>query len=292
MTIESASYISQLQPSYPADGDIISEGDNHLRLLKTVLQGQFPNFTAAAVNATPAELNNLAGVAANIASILQAADYAAVRTLLDVPTNAQAILQSLLTTEGDTVVRGASVAERLAIGSEGQVKQVLSGSVVWGERSLELSTVDMSVGGTTIALTTSVPAWARRITLPISRVSVTGSTDWGIRIGPSAGVVSTGYDSECMRLAGDGSNLTASLTNGFRLARVGAGGNYFNGVATLEKVGGSHQWILSAQMMRSGGNFCIANGEVTLAGPLTDISAFVNGSDEFDAGEIGIKVEG
>ena len=47
MTVESASYISGLVPAYPPGSDSISEGDDHLRLLKTVLQGTFPNANAA-----------------------------------------------------------------------------------------------------------------------------------------------------------------------------------------------------------------------------------------------------
>lgn len=47
MTVESASFISGLVPSYPPGSDSISEGDDHLRLLKSVLQGTFPNANVA-----------------------------------------------------------------------------------------------------------------------------------------------------------------------------------------------------------------------------------------------------
>ena len=47
MTVESASFISGLVPAYPPGSDSISEGDDHLRLLKSVLQGTFPNANAA-----------------------------------------------------------------------------------------------------------------------------------------------------------------------------------------------------------------------------------------------------
>jgi len=59
MTVETASYISQLSPTYPTASDNISEGDDHLRLLKTVLQTQFPNLGAAAVSPTAAQFNKL-----------------------------------------------------------------------------------------------------------------------------------------------------------------------------------------------------------------------------------------
>jgi len=47
MTVENASFISGLTPAYPPGSDSISEGDDHLRLIKTVLQGTFPNANEA-----------------------------------------------------------------------------------------------------------------------------------------------------------------------------------------------------------------------------------------------------
>lgn len=59
MAVESATYISQLNPALPADGDEIPEGDNHLRLTKQVLQNQFPSLGAAPVTATAAQINDV-----------------------------------------------------------------------------------------------------------------------------------------------------------------------------------------------------------------------------------------
>ena len=57
MTVESASYISQLVATNPTATDPKSQGDNHLRLLKSVLQSQFPNLGTTAVTPTAAEIN-------------------------------------------------------------------------------------------------------------------------------------------------------------------------------------------------------------------------------------------
>ena len=59
MTVETASYISQLNTAYPAAGDNISEGDDHLRLIKSVLKTQFPNLSTTAVTQTSAQMNKL-----------------------------------------------------------------------------------------------------------------------------------------------------------------------------------------------------------------------------------------
>jgi hypothetical protein len=58
MTVEAATFISQLDATKP-DGalDDIAEGDNHLKLVKSVLQAQFTSLGAAAVTATAAQLN-------------------------------------------------------------------------------------------------------------------------------------------------------------------------------------------------------------------------------------------
>ena len=70
MGLEVATYISELVDSNPVGGvDDYATADDHLRLIKLVLQSQFPNFNAAAVNATPAELNILDGVTAVAADL-------------------------------------------------------------------------------------------------------------------------------------------------------------------------------------------------------------------------------
>lgn len=66
MTVESASYISQLDTTLPTAADLISEGDDHLRLTKTVLKTQFPNFGTTAIAASAAEVNYSVGVTSAI----------------------------------------------------------------------------------------------------------------------------------------------------------------------------------------------------------------------------------
>jgi hypothetical protein len=57
MSVESASYISQLVSANPASSDPVSDGATHLRLLKSVLQTQFPNLGTLAVTPTAYQLN-------------------------------------------------------------------------------------------------------------------------------------------------------------------------------------------------------------------------------------------
>jgi hypothetical protein len=59
MTVESATYVSQLNAAYPAAGDNISEGDDHIRLVKSVLQAQFPSLATTAISQSSAQMNKL-----------------------------------------------------------------------------------------------------------------------------------------------------------------------------------------------------------------------------------------
>lgn len=62
MPLEAATFISGLNASNPVGvSDPKSQGDDHLRLIKSTLLNTFPNITGA-VNATQAELNRLVGV--------------------------------------------------------------------------------------------------------------------------------------------------------------------------------------------------------------------------------------
>ena len=61
MGLETATYISQLVDTNPTTSDPVSQGYDHLRLIKSVLQDQFTTLGAAAVTTTAAELNLLDG---------------------------------------------------------------------------------------------------------------------------------------------------------------------------------------------------------------------------------------
>jgi hypothetical protein len=72
MTVEtSPQYPSDLNASYPAAGDVRSEGDDHIRNVKTVLKTTFPNVSGA-VTPTHTELNYVDGVTSAIQTQLNA----------------------------------------------------------------------------------------------------------------------------------------------------------------------------------------------------------------------------
>ena len=58
MTVETVTYISDLDQNNPAGGDSIAEGDDHIRNIKKSLSSTFPNVTGE-VTATHDEINDL-----------------------------------------------------------------------------------------------------------------------------------------------------------------------------------------------------------------------------------------
>lgn len=62
MAVESATTINQLDATKPGINDLKSEGDDHIRLVKSTIKATFPNVTGA-VTATHTELNTVAAKA-------------------------------------------------------------------------------------------------------------------------------------------------------------------------------------------------------------------------------------
>lgn len=65
MTVEAATYISQLDPTSPDGNQPKAEGDDHFRLIKGALKNSFPAFIGAPVTASEAELSRVAGLTGN-----------------------------------------------------------------------------------------------------------------------------------------------------------------------------------------------------------------------------------
>ena len=114
MTVETASYISQLDPTLPTAADPKSEGDNQLRLVKTVLKTQFPNFGTAAMNASVAELNYMVGVTSLVQTQLNTLTSAKAAKAGDTYTGAHDFTGGTIAvptaTVGDATTKAASTA--------------------------------------------------------------------------------------------------------------------------------------------------------------------------------------
>lgn len=76
MTIESVSFIDDLDSNYPAADDNVYEGDDHIRNIKIALLASLPNISAA-VTVTHTELNALANIVGNVETRLAAVEVVA-----------------------------------------------------------------------------------------------------------------------------------------------------------------------------------------------------------------------
>ena len=76
MPLEAGTTIEQLDSLWPLGGDPLLQGDDHIRLIKSILKAQFPGALGQgfniAITATEAELNYLSGVTSSIQDQLDA----------------------------------------------------------------------------------------------------------------------------------------------------------------------------------------------------------------------------
>ena len=104
MGLESASYISQLVATNPLATDPISQGDDHIRMIKSVLQTQFSGLSGTtAVTSSGAELNILDGVTATSTEL----NYLDITTL-GTSENSKAVTQ----TAGGAITIGATSGDQ------------------------------------------------------------------------------------------------------------------------------------------------------------------------------------
>jgi len=78
MGLETGSYLDDLDPTWPLQGDPVNQGSAHIRLIKDILQTTFPGAAAGgfakAIIATEDEINYLSGVTSNVQDQLNALD--------------------------------------------------------------------------------------------------------------------------------------------------------------------------------------------------------------------------
>jgi hypothetical protein len=141
-----------------------------------------------------------------------------------------------------------------------------------------------STSGTSIDFT-SIPSWAKRITVMFSGVSTSGTSNILIQIG-SGSVTTSGYVSQ----GSYGSNAFNS-TAGYILDAGAGASTLRDGAAVLTLINGNG-WINTSVLSQNGQYASLAGGRLTLGGALDRVRiTTVNGTDTFDAGTINILYE-
>lgn len=146
MTAENTDNIPGLDPTKPAFGDEAQYGDDHLRLLKDVLQKQFSGLTGGAVTVSETELNYLAGMTQTVLAALAEKLSLAGGTMTGALTNQAAI-------EIDDHDSSGTVSYRLKVAGvvRGQLFVSTSGLVrlaaVDTDGTTDLGTIDLNPSG-------------------------------------------------------------------------------------------------------------------------------------------------
>lgn len=151
-----------------------------------------------------------------------------------------------------------------------------------------------STSGTSIDFT-SIPVWAKRITIMFQGVSTNGTSFPMVQIGAGS-VTTTGYASAGGNAPNGSSTGVNNNTSGFILeggTAMSAAGTLRHGRATLYNITGN-AWVFDSLTANSSTtNIGFGAGSISLAGTLDRVRiTTVNGTDTFDAGTINILYEG
>lgn len=133
----------------------------------------------------------------------------------------------------------------------------------------------------------SIPAWAKRISVLFSGVSLSGTDDILIQLGVS-GSYSATYASTCAGMSAGGTNVSTS-TSGFIIRNAG-GTSITSGVMNVSNITGN-EWVASFSGKQTTSAVQVGGGDVSLSGTVTTIRLAATGSNTFDAGTINIIYE-
>lgn len=161
--------------------------------------------------------------------------------------------------------------------SRAQLQRITSGTAV------------ATTSGTSIDFT-SLPAWVKRITVMLSGVSTSGTSNLQVQLGTSGGLQTTGYVSGAWT-----SNTTnANSTTGFLLSGQTTAAYVLDGLVTICQLNSATGlWVYSSAGAVYTQGSQVGGGNKTLSGTLDRVRiTTVNGTDTFDAGSVNILYEG
>jgi len=151
-------------------------------------------------------------------------------------------------------------------------------------------TTQASTTGTSISFT-SIPTWARRITVMFAGVSTDSTSPLLVKIGPSGGIVSTGYIGTSARIA-SGSTTVDTSTAGFIINSTAAA-DTVSGTLVISVVDPTNYYYIADHTTKAGTTAVMCGGgRVTLTGLMTQLTiTTVSGTANFDAGSINVLYE-
>jgi hypothetical protein len=150
-------------------------------------------------------------------------------------------------------------------------------------------TAQATTSGTVFNFTT-IPSGVRRVTVFFTGVSLSGTDDVLVQIGPTGGIETTGYISSGGAMAAAGTGVSSS-TAGF-IVRLSVSNAILTGRMVLELTNPStNAWVASHAGKTSTLVAVCGGGELALSGEITQLRVTRSGTDTFDAGAVNITYE-
>jgi hypothetical protein len=167
----------------------------------------------------------------------------------------------------------------------------VTGSLTQGG-SLTLATAQ-TASGTSVDFT-SIPSWAKRITVMFNGVSTNGTSVIQVQLGDSGGVETTSYSAMVSNVQTTlNTTRGVTATSGFILQHAGGLSEVILGGAAVFSSFGSNSWVCQGALYVDAAGLNTPSGIKTLSGTLDRVRiTTVNGTDTFDAGTINISYEG
>ena len=153
-------------------------------------------------------------------------------------------------------------------------------------------TVVSSTSGTAIDFT-SIPSWAKRITVNFYNVSLSGTNQLILQLGSaSGGIETTGYVSTATIISSGSSASGTSITSGLAILQNSAAVSLYSGQFTLSLLDATNNvWTHSGAITSGGVNSQIGMGAKALSSTLDRIRILPTGANTFDSGSINILYE-
>ena len=196
MTVETASKVSELNPTLPADGDARSEGDNHLRVIKTAIQGTLANADTTGVvgfNVVTQSAGNNTTLAASTAFVSAGIAAAAFTTALPVGLNGQV----LYTTAGFATWTTPKTFSGQAASGYGDIAVVLPRT---------------EVSGTTQTAAANVDYWLENVAATAVTANASPVDGERFAVTPANGLLSNTIDFGAATVRGPAGTVTGVLT--------------------------------------------------------------------------------
>lgn len=193
-----------------------------------------------------------------------------------------------------TVAVSAIVAADLSTDSVTMTK-ILNANVTPEKLSqpLTLRTAQATTSGTSFTFS-SIPSWAKRITVMFDSVSTNGTTRVQVQLGDAGGIEATGYISSVVQATESATPTvsgTSPFTTGFPIG-YGTVGSNRTGALIMSLIGGN-KWVAHGIVTDNNiSSMSYTAGIKTLSDTLTQVHVTtVNGIDTFDAGSVNVMYE-